>query len=126
MAEALLQNNGSCINNNNLETFSLVWLDVNVNNNKENNGNNKRHLRNIINHLEKFEDEQACQEYIEQRSEDNRLVLVVSDSLGRKLVPQIHQLRQIHSIYVYCEGKQVNEKWTDDFTKVCLPYNEFS
>jgi len=117
MAEALLQNDGSQMKNDNLETFSLVWLDVNINNSKENE-NNEQHLRNVINHLEKFEDEQACQEYIEQRSEDNRLVLVVSDSLGRKLVPQIHQLRQVHSIYVYCEGKQVSEKWTDDFTKV--------
>ncbi len=51
-------------------------------------------------------------------SGQDRLILIVSGQLGRKLVPQIHHLRQLSSIYVFCMDKQANERWTRQFTKV--------
>ncbi len=120
MAKVLLQNDESDVISSNLEMFIHIWLDATINNIKENE-NNEQQLRNVINHLQKFEDEKSCQQYIEQRSEEERLILVLNDLLGRTLVPHIHQLRQVCSIYVYCKDKQVNEEWTSEFTKVRLP-----
>jgi hypothetical protein len=90
MAEALPQTNGSHSISGNLETFSLIWLDDNTNNNKEDE-NIEQDLRNVINHLTKFENEQTCQQYIEEQSED-KLILIVNDLFGLTLVPRIHQL----------------------------------
>ncbi len=80
------------INNENLETFSIVWLDVNNNNSKENR-NIEEKMRNIINHFVKFDNAHKCIEYIEHVSEEERLVLTVSDESGQELVPHIHRLR---------------------------------
>jgi len=120
MAEALPQTKSSHSINGNLETFSLIWLDDNMNNNKEDE-NIEQNLRNIINHLIKFENEQACQQYIEERSEDDRLILIVNDLFGHTLVPRIHQLRQVYSIYIHYKNTLVNEEWISKFTKVKLP-----
>jgi hypothetical protein len=105
------------INNENLETFSIVWLDVNNNNSKENR-NIEEKMRNIINHFVKFDNAHECIEYIQHVSEEERLVLIVSDESGQELVPHIHRLRQVSSIYVYLTNTNNNIRWTYQFSKV--------
>jgi plasmid stabilization system protein ParE len=114
---------GNWINRNysskdeNLETFSLIWLDAKVNQTKENR-QAQQNLRHIINHIKIFEDRHQCEQYILSLSPHDRVVLIVSGRCGRKIVPQIHQLRQISSIYVYCMDREGNEQWAKNYTKV--------
>ena len=95
---------------NHLEIFSLIWLDAN--DNIEDSRNTQQKLRTIINQLKKFQDAKECQQYIEQTSKEDRLVLIVSGQMGREIVPFIHQFRQVSSIYIYCKDKKSNEKWS--------------
>lgn len=101
----------------NLESFALFWLDAQIDT-KEENRQAQKQLRNIINYLKTFDDANNCEEYILSISPQDRIVLIVSGQLGRIIVPRIHHLRQILSIYIYCMNKQINEQWSKDFTKV--------
>jgi len=101
---------------NNLELFSIIWLDSNLNINDNRKTDEK--LRLIINHLNKFQDIQQCQRYIEQRSIDDRLIIIVNGIQGQQMVPRIHHLRQVSSIYVYCIDKYYHQQWTQQFYKV--------
>ena len=105
------------LSNDNLETFSIFWLDAEVNK-TEDNRNTQLKLREIINHLKTFDDQGECHQRILSLSQEDRLVLIVSGRYGRQLVPQIHHLRQVSSIYVYCMDKKDNELWTKDFIKI--------
>jgi hypothetical protein len=104
-------------NSDNLETFSLLWLDAQVDSSRENQEAQKQ-LRNIINYLKTFDDESRCEQYISTFSPQDRVVLIVSGRLGQTIVPRIHHLRHIISIYVYCRDKQTHEQWSKHFTKV--------
>ncbi|CAF1379864.1 unnamed protein product [Rotaria sordida] len=66
----------------------------------------------------KFQDVKKCQEYIEKQSEKARLIVVVSGRLGEAIVPSIHTIRQVISIYVYCMDKNLHEQWARNFAKV--------
>ncbi|CAF4083884.1 unnamed protein product [Adineta steineri] len=118
MATALLPNDNFYTNTDDksLEIFSLIWLDANEG--VEDTRDTEVKLRPIINHIKKFQDVKQCQQYIEQRSKNDRLILIVSGRLGLEIVPYIHQLRQVISIYVCCKDKKNNEQWTYKFTKV--------
>jgi hypothetical protein len=116
-AKKINENNDSP--DDNLETFGLLWLDANVDTSEENRQAQKQ-LRHIINHLKIFDNQNLCQQYILSVSSQNRLILIVSGRLGQEIVPHIHHLRQISSIYVYCMDKKTNEKWAKHFTKVIL------
>ena len=105
------------ISDHNLETFSIFWLDAKVNT-TEDNRNTQLKLREIINHLKTFDDQDECHQRILSLSQEDRLVLIVSGRCGRQLVPQIHHLRQVSSIYVYCMDKKANELWAKDFIKI--------
>ncbi|CAF2108554.1 unnamed protein product [Rotaria magnacalcarata] len=101
----------------NLETFSLLWLDAEINTTEENK-HAQRRLRSIINHLKIFHDLHKCKKYIKSQSEHDRIVLTSSGRLGKELVPQIHDLPQLSSVYIYCKEKKLHKQWTQHFCKV--------
>jgi len=105
------------ISNDNLETFSIFWLDEQVNKTEENR-NTQLILREIINHLKTFDDQDECHQRILSLSTQDRLILIVSGRCSRQLVPPIHHLRQVSSIYIYCMDKKANELWAKDFIKI--------
>ncbi len=107
---------------NNLEISSLVWLDGSVNTLQESIDAQHR-LRLVIEHLKAFEDENDCEQYIKSLSESERIALIVSGTLGQKIVPRVHQQQQIVAIYVYCGDKLKNEPWTKEFPKVSVRCN---
>jgi hypothetical protein len=96
----------------------LIWLDAHVNED-EKNKQAQQELCSIINRFQSFEDQKQCQKYILSVPSYGRIILIVSGQLGRQIVPQIHHLQQLLSVYVYCMNKESNEKWAKDFTKVC-------
>jgi plasmid stabilization system protein ParE len=100
----------------NLETFSLLWLDSDVNTSAENIEAQDK-LRTIINHLKTFDNDKQCEEYIQDLSENDRIVLISSGRLGREFVPRVHHLRQIFSIYIYCKDKERHKEWSNGFIK---------
>ncbi|CAF0853728.1 unnamed protein product [Adineta steineri] len=99
-----------------LEIFSLIWLDATVN--VKDTRDTEVKLRSIINHIKKFQYIKQCQQYIQQTSQKDRLVVIVSGQLGQEIIPHIHQLRQVISIYVYCMDKKSNEQWAYKFAKI--------
>ncbi|CAF1338406.1 unnamed protein product [Adineta steineri] len=118
MATTVLRNDGFYTNtvDKSLEIFSLIWLDANIN--VKETRDTEQKLRSIINHIKKFQDIKKCRQYIEQTSQKDRLVIIVSGRLGREIVPSIHQLRQVISIYIYCIDKESHEQWAYKFTKI--------
>ncbi len=120
MATALLSNDDfhTNVEKKHLEIFHLIWFDANVNIIETRDTEQK--LRSVINHLKKFQDVKQCQQYIEQRSKSDRLVLIVSGRLGQEIVSSIHKLRQVTAIYVHCIDKESNEQWASKFAKVKL------
>ncbi len=97
-----------------LELFRLIWLD----NNSEGNRSAEEKMRNIVTDFVKFEDVTLCQQYIQQIPADNRLVLMVSSRLGKKLIPFIHKLQQVSLICVYYVNNKTNDQWIGQYGKV--------
>jgi hypothetical protein len=99
---------------NNFESFCFVWLDDDTNRLKTKIDTQKQ----LGNCLKTFEDENKCEHYIQNIPTSNRIVLIVSDHLGQKLIPRIHRLQQVSGISVYGTNNNSKEKWTKDYSKV--------
>lgn len=104
------------IEHKNVELFNLIWLDATATD--EETKKSEERLRSIINHLTRFADIEECQEYIEQQSQKDRLILIVSGQMGQEIVPAIHKLRQVISIYIYCMNEKKHKEWASKFKKV--------
>ncbi|CAF3746194.1 unnamed protein product [Rotaria sp. Silwood1] len=102
---------------NNLETYSLIWLDSAVKESKDYIDAQQR-LRKLINHLKAFDDIVQCESYIRSIPEEDRIIFIVNNRLGQEIVPRIHSLRQIFSIYIYYPNNKRNNDWTKKFSKI--------
>ncbi|CAF4318158.1 unnamed protein product, partial [Adineta steineri] len=47
-----------------------------------------------------------------------KILFIVSGALGRKILPNIHQLKSVIAIYVFCLRPQYHITWTKDYAKV--------
>ncbi|CAF4328602.1 unnamed protein product, partial [Adineta steineri] len=100
-----------------LETFILVWLDLKVDKSEQNQTLQKR-LRQYTTSLVTFNDLELCEQWIKTRLNDEKILFIVSGALGRKILPNIHQLKSIVAIYVFCLRPQYHITWTKDYAKV--------
>lgn len=71
-----------------LESMSLVWLDGSTD--VKENRNTQQKLRAIINNLKVLQNEKEFQEYMNGLPKIHQIVLVVSSTMGMKVVPSIH------------------------------------
>lgn len=102
---------------NNLETYSILWLDPLVNDGKEYIDAQQR-LRVSINYIRTFKSLDNCEEYIQSVPKQDRIIFIINNQLGQELIPRIHQYQQIFSIYIYNNDNKRNGQWTKEFKKV--------
>lgn len=109
--------NKTLIDNENLEIFSIIWLE-----NRLNRSNKfislQKQLRTIINFFKIFQNENDCEEYIKQISKTEYIILIINDQFGEKIISRIHHLQQIFSIYIYSSNKNIDQPWINQFIKV--------
>ena len=115
-AASLKDNLNTTDKDKDLDIFCLIWLDANPN--AQDIRDTEQKLSSIINQLKKFQNVEECQNFIEERTENDRITMIVSGQFGREIVPSVHKLRQVISIYVYCLDKVRNKEWADKFAKV--------
>lgn len=101
----------------NLEIFSLIWLDLSTNNIHEN-IDIQQQLRTIINYLKLFEDIDDCEQYIRSLTTDDRIVILINEKFALEFISRIHELRQIISIYIYSTDNNEDYQWIEQYKKV--------
>ena len=100
----------------NLERYTLLWCDAKVNA-TDDNGQMQLELRQLINFFKTFESADLCKLYIE-RKPDEEVILIVSGSIGKQLIPNIHNLSQVIAIYVFCLDLREHQVWAEKYGKV--------
>ncbi|CAF1111590.1 unnamed protein product [Adineta steineri] len=107
----------------NLDTLTnteaiLIWFDASITKEDPTDQYSIEQLHLSINSLAIFIDEQACLKFINQFEAKNKLLLIVSGSLGQSFIPKIEHLSQINFIYVFCGRKSYHEYWATKHEKV--------
>ncbi|CAF1236402.1 unnamed protein product, partial [Didymodactylos carnosus] len=105
----------------NLEIFSLVWLDKDVNRTDDNLQIQEQLRETAINYLRTFDNIGTCEQWIRRRQlQDDKIILIVSGSYGKEIVPCIYNLPKLIAIYIYCHDKLTHEQWSQNYKdKVC-------
>lgn len=88
----------------------------------------QQRLRASINYIRTFKYIDELEEILPYVPEQDRIILIVNSQLGQEIIPRIHSLRQIFSIYIYNNDNKRGGQWTREFKKVKknhLSYFEF-
>ncbi|CAF3801802.1 unnamed protein product [Rotaria sp. Silwood1] len=100
-----------------LQNFLLVWLDANIDESKEDFQNTFKHLRRIVAPITTFRDAGECFNYLSGITKE-KVFMIVSGSLGQKIVPDIEAMPQLESVYVFCGNQSYHEQWANKVPKI--------
>ena len=99
----------------------FVWCDASIGGDENLNDiqNTIVQLADVVNRnrqlVHTFNEASACEQFI---TEVNNVCLIISGTMGRILVPSIHNLDQIDSVYVFCIDREAHELWAKNYPKV--------
>ncbi|CAF1506753.1 unnamed protein product, partial [Rotaria sordida] len=100
-----------------VQNFLLVWLDEKIDESVDDYGHSIKQLQRTVNNIETFRETDECIEYILQL-QNQKILLIISGALCETVVPRVHNMTQLYSIYVFCQKKEKYEEWGKDWSKV--------
>ena len=96
--------------------FTLIWVD----DDQKKNPRLKFCLKQIDQQLIKFQDNDVCEMFVKERPDDH-FILIISYKLGHILVPEIDDLPQVDSIFIYdFLSNDLYKSWMQQCQKVTL------
>ncbi|CAF1237974.1 unnamed protein product [Adineta steineri] len=105
------------INIQQMQNVLLIWLDSNIDETNDNCQNTITKLRCAVNDINTFTDGDQCLEFI-QTMVDNKVCMMISGSLGQHIVPRVHNMCQVDSIFIFCSNRKQHEQWITDWPKI--------
>ncbi|CAF1061233.1 unnamed protein product [Adineta steineri] len=105
------------INIQNMQNVLLIWLDSNIDETNDDCQNTIKQLRRAIKDIKTFTDGDQCLEFV-QTIINKKACMVISGSLGEHIVPRVHNMSQIDSIFIFCNNQNHHEQWATDWSKI--------
>ncbi|CAF3954466.1 unnamed protein product, partial [Adineta steineri] len=105
------------INIQQMQNVLLIWLDSNIDETKKDCQNTITKLQSAVNDINTFTDGDQCLEFI-KTIVDNKVCIIVSGLLGEHIVPRVHNMPQIDSIFIFCGNINHHEEWVKDWPKI--------
>ena len=100
-----------------VQNVLLIWLDSNIDDNNADCRNTMSKLQRVVNTVNTFTDGDQCIEFI-NRMNDDKACMVISGALGERIVPRVHNLSQVDSIFIFSGNKKRHEAWAKDWSKI--------
>ncbi|CAF4619481.1 unnamed protein product, partial [Rotaria socialis] len=79
--------------------FIVIWVDRNIDPSNEDCQNTLTQLRHVANEIQECSTAEQC-------------------ITRQYLVPRIHGMPQLDTIYIYCGNKELHKAWADKWTKI--------
>jgi tetratricopeptide (TPR) repeat protein len=108
-----------------VQNVLLIWLDSNIDHNNDDCRNTILQLRRVVNNINTFGDGEQCIQFINTIN-DNKICMIISDSLGEHIVPRVHNMSQVDSIFIFCGNKEHHEQWTKQWSKIKGVFTEIT
>ncbi|CAF1447003.1 unnamed protein product [Adineta ricciae] len=99
------------------QDVSVIWLDTHIHNSNPDYQNAITHLQHIVNDIYTFTDNDECIDFILTLT-DTDVCLITSGSVGQRLVPCVHDISNIDSIFIFCDDQNRHEQWAINWCKV--------
>ncbi len=96
----------------NVENFLLVYLDSTLPDNSL-----LIKFRGLVNYIKLFDDVDDCIAFINSILNE-KVIFIVTDTLGDPVVSRIQDLQQLFAIYVLCETEEQADNWSTNQPKI--------
>ena len=99
-----------------VENFIVVWLDQSTNQIHDDQTSIKQ-LKQVANSVNVFIDPGQCQEFI-SGIKDVKILVILSGKVEEQFVSNVHEEKQLESMYVFSPGKKKEETWFNQYPEI--------
>ncbi|CAF0739889.1 unnamed protein product [Adineta steineri] len=99
------------------QNYLLVWVDACIDGINTDCQHTLTQLRTVVNNIIMFNQSDACIQYLDQMNDEQAFV-ITSGSLGQHLVPEIHGMPNLDTIYIFCDNRSYHQQWTKNWKKI--------
>ncbi|CAF3494933.1 unnamed protein product [Adineta steineri] len=114
-----------CMNMQRMQNVLLIWLDNNITDDNTDCSNAIKQLKRVVNNMYTFTDGEQCLEFI-QTITNNKICMIVSGLLGKHIVPHVHGMSQVDTIFIFCDNRKWHEQWTNEWPKIKGVYTDIT
>ena len=100
-----------------VQNILLIWLDNDISKNTPDCQNTIAQLRRVVNLIKTFTDSKECIDFLHSIT-DEKICMIISGGLGQHIVPQIHDLASVDTIFIFCGNKQYHDIWAKNWVKI--------
>ena len=108
-----------------VQNVLLIWLDGNVDENEADYRNTITQLRRSMNNINIFTNSEECLQFLKDM-QDEKSCMIISGALGQQIVPRIHDLTQVDTIFIFCGNKKYHEQWAKNWAKIKGVFTEIT
>lgn len=108
-----------------VQNVLLIWLDSNIDDKNADCRNTTSQLRRVINTINKYTNSVECIKFLKSIN-DEKACMIISGSLGEDVVPIIHSMSQVDSIFIFCRNKEYHEVWANRWSKIKGVFTEIT
>ena len=105
------------------ESYLLIWADSSFDEKRQDCQNTLKQLRSVVNEVHLLTTPAQCIRFLKEMDKQKAFV-ISSGALGRDLVPEIHNIPRVDTIYIFCANKQRHEGWAKQWPKIQGVYTE--
>ncbi|CAF4171889.1 unnamed protein product, partial [Adineta steineri] len=105
------------VNMQRMQNVLVIWLDNNINDNNADCHNTIKQLKRVVNNISTFTDGEECVEFI-QTITNNKVCMIVSGSIGKRIVPHVHHISQVDTIFIFCDNQEWYKEWAKEWPKI--------
>ncbi|CAF1285744.1 unnamed protein product [Adineta steineri] len=97
--------------------YLLLWVDTDIDLTDKGCQNTLTQLKNVVNDVNLCTEPNQCIQVL-NKFDKERAFVIVSGSLGQHLVPKIHSIPKLDTIYIFCGDQSRHEGWAHNWTKI--------
>jgi hypothetical protein len=106
-----------------VQNVLLIWLDTSIDEKNSDCQKILAQLRRIINAVNTFTGSDECIDFI---SNNEKVCMIISGTLGQLFVPLVHNMSQVDSIFIFCGNREGHEQWAKEWPKIKRVFTEIS
>jgi tetratricopeptide (TPR) repeat protein len=100
-----------------VQNVLLIGPDNNIDNNSTDCLNSIAQLSRIVNSINMFTDIDQCVDCVTD-IDSKKICMIISGEICQNIMPLIHDIAQLHTIFIFCESKTADEPWAKEWFKV--------
>ncbi|UJR12867.1 hypothetical protein I4U23_017041 [Adineta vaga] len=100
-----------------VQNVLLIWLDENINEQNEDCLNTITRLHQVVNNINIYTNGDQCIQFI-RTIVNNKVCIIISHYLGQHIVPRLHDISQVDSIFIFGDDKTYHESWVKQWPKI--------